>query len=63
MLHVTSSHLNPILKEPPPPPPKKQVIGKNINKIFNPLSKNSFGKGEKKTQPFLLSFPNFHLIT
>jgi hypothetical protein len=63
MLHFTSSHLNPIFKEPPTPPTQETFIGKKKKKKkINPLSKNSFGKGGKKPSPsfFLL---NFHLIT
>jgi len=63
MLHITSSHLNPIFKEPPPPRPKKQFRKKKKEKTFNPLSKNSFGKGRKKISPSFSLFLNFHLIT
>jgi hypothetical protein len=65
MLHVTSSHLNPIFKEPPPPPLKKQFIRKKKKRKKNSTLylKIPLERGGKKSSPSFSLFLNFHLIT
>jgi hypothetical protein len=49
MFHITSSHLNPIFKEPPPPRPKKQFRKKKKKKHSTLYLKIPLERGEKKS--------------
>jgi hypothetical protein len=60
--HLISPEPN-FLRTPSTPTQETIHQKEKKEKPFNPLSKNSFGKGEKKPSPSFSLFLNFHLIT